>query len=309
MVTTGKRFPFRTVWPLLLLGLMLFAGCGQEPALDLPALENAARAGDARAVSQLVSLLGRRENGVNDRVYPVVVALGREAVPALSGQLDTSDPVLREYTIAALGTLRAKEAVDGIRATLKDRAFGRRYIAAWALGQIGDPATIPALIEALDDANETVRRYATRALIRFDRKAVPPLVQALPAATSRAAGYIIRALGDIGDPRAVDSLLRAVDGPNRGLAFQALGKLKERRAEQALIDGLNDSDWRTRMQAAMALGPLGGPAAAEALQPLLDDPEVVVREWAARSLEMITGRHVRYRDARGELVMPYNIYH
>jgi hypothetical protein len=54
---------------------------------------------------------------------------------------------------------------------------------------------------------------------------------------------------------------------------------------------------------------LGGPEAATALGKILEDEVQVVREWAARSLEMITGRHVEYRDEKGEYVLPYSIYH
>lgn len=301
------RFLPRTLPSLIL--LLALAGCQDKAPIDPVALENAARAGDGQALTRLVQLLGHSENGVNDRVYPKVVALGKEAVPALLQQANSRDAILREYTLAALGTLRAPEGFDAMVKALQDTGFERRYIAAWALGQLGDARGVAPLIAALDDSNETVRRYATRSLIKLDRHAVAPMLAALPHASTRAAGYLIRALGDIGDARAVEALLDQVNGPNRALAFQALGKLKDKRAENALIAGLKDSDWRSRMFAAMALGPLGSSKAAAALKPLLDDPEIVVREWAARSLEMVTGQHVRYRNAKGEMVLPYSIYH
>jgi HEAT repeat protein len=287
----------------------LLGACSNEPALDVAALENAARTGDSQALSQLVSLLARNENGLNDKVYAMLVEIGKPAIPALLAQVGSQDRTLREYTLAALGTLQAKAAVPAVITALQDRSFSRRYIAAWALGQIEDPQAIPALLQALDDDNSDVRRYATRALIRFNRAAVAPLLGYLPKAPERGAAGAIRALGDIGDARSLDALLQAVDGPNRPEVYLALGKLKERRAEKALIAGLADDDWRNRMNAAMALGPLGGPAAAAALRPVLEDPVLVVREWAARSLEMVSGEHVRYRNGKGELVMPYAIYH
>lgn len=293
----------------LLLPILMLGACSNEPALDVAALENAARTGDSKALGQLASLLARNENDLNDKVYAMLVEIGKPAIPALQAQVGSQDRTLREYTLAALGTLQAREAVPAIIAALQDRSFSRRYVAAWALGQIDDPQVIPALLQALDDDNNDVRRYATRALIRMNKAAVGPLLDYLPQASQRGAAGAIRALGDIGDSRTLDALLKAADGPNRPEAFLALGKLKDRRAETALIAGLADSDWRNRMNAAMALGPLGGPAAAAALRPVLEDPELVVREWAARSLEMVSGEHVRYRNNKGELVMPYAIYH
>jgi len=296
-------------WRLLLPALLLLGACSSEPALDVAALDNAARAGDAKAISQLVSLLGRNDSALNDKLYPLLIQIGKPAIPALLAQVNSANRGQREYVIATLGTLQAKEAVPAITATLGDQAFSRRYIAAWALGQIGDTQAIPVLMQALDDDNSDVRRYATRSLIRFNREAVGPLLGYLPQASLRGAAGAIRALGDIGDARALDALLSETGGPNRGEVFMALGKLKNKRAEAALISGLHDDEWRNRMNAAMALGPLGGPAAAAALRPVLEDPVMVVREWAARSLEMVSGEHVRYRDAKGELVMPYKIYH
>jgi hypothetical protein len=63
------------------------------------------------------------------------------------------------------------------------------------------------------------------------------------------------------------------------------------------------------MNAAMALGPLGGQDSALALQKTLEDEIHVVREWSARSMEMITGKPVMYRNSHDEYVRPYNVYH
>jgi HEAT repeat protein len=63
------------------------------------------------------------------------------------------------------------------------------------------------------------------------------------------------------------------------------------------------------MNAATALGPIGSIQQAEALEVLLEDEVNVVREWAARSLEMMTGKRYTYRNEAGEYVQPYNIYH
>jgi HEAT repeat protein len=165
------------------------------------------------------------------------------------------------------------------------------------------------LIAALDDPNHEVRRYATRALIKINRPAVGPLVEYLQKASGEGAAGAIRALGDIADPAALDVLLAHAAGPQRAEAFLALGKLRDPRAAAVLIRGLDDADGQARMNAAMALGPLGGPRAVAALRHTLTDEVHVVREWSARSLEMITGQPVLYKNSKGEMVRPYNVYH
>jgi HEAT repeat protein len=292
--------------------LLLLALCacrqGNEP-VDLQALAGKARGGDNAALSKLVELLAVDANGVNAQVYSIVTELGAGAVPALLKKVNSPDKSQREHVIAALGSLRAQEAITPISQILGDKSLGRRYVAAWALGEIGEPAGIPALLSALNDDDSEVRKYATRALIKLNQSAVEPLIAYLATAPPQGGAGAIRALGDIADPRALGPLLAQVEGVNREEVFLALGKLKDPRAEGALLKGLTDLDWKARMKAAMALGPVGSTAAVVPLQKTLEDDVHVVREWSARSLEVITGQHLKYRNEKGEYVTPYSIYH
>lgn len=294
---------------LCVLCLFLLLGCSSDAVLDLEQLETDARGGDPQAIAQLVDLLGEREAGIADRVYPVLVEIGTRAVPALLPQVGTDDRQVREYVIAALGTLKVTDAVPAISDVLASQELERRYVAAWALGEIGTDAAVPGLLDALSDHNSEVRRYATRALIKLNRLAVPPLVDYLAQASGEGAAGAIRALGDIADKRALSVLLAQADGDQRAEACLALGKLRDPRAESTLIAALQDSDATVRMNAAMALGPLGSEAAATALDVTLEDDVHVVREWSARSLEMIRGTPVLYRNSQGEYVRPYQVYH
>ena len=294
---------------MLMLAAMLLVGCADDAAINLEDLGKKARAGDRAALGQLVELLARPDGKAAEQAYPVVVAAGEAAVPVLLDKVATPDRQQREYVVAALGTLKAEQAVAPIGKVLANRTLERRYVAAWALGEIGVPDGVPFLLSALDDPNNEVRRYATRALIKINRPAVGPLIAHLKTAAGESAAGAIRALGDIAAPEALEALLAKADGPQRSEAFLALGKLRAPQAEVVLIKGLSDGDWQARMNAAMALGPLGGPQAAAALKKSLDDEVHVVREWSARSLEMITGKPVLYKNSKGEMVRPYNVYH
>ncbi len=293
---------------VLLLSLLISA-CQNQRTLDLDTLAGQARGGDVSAGRELVRHFATATPEVNDRLYRIVIESGDAVIEPLLENIKSRHPEQRERVIAALGTLKVARAVPTIAEVLADTAYKRRYVAAWALGEIGAPDGIPALIRALDDDVMQVRRYATRSLIKFNQGAVDPLIAALDTSSERATAAIIRALGDIGAKRSLDPLLRHVSGPARNEAFLALGKLRDSRAEQALIQGLSDTEWQVRMNAAMALGSLGTPLSEAPLRLGLEDEVMVVREWSARSLSTITGHAVNYRDASGEMVAPYTVYH
>lgn len=291
--------------------LLLLVGCQQtsEP-IALDELAASARAGDSNALRQLIGLLGENGARTNDRVYTLLLELGDSAVPVLLPVVKSPDRIQREYVIAALGNLKAVTAVPAIAEVLADPQLGRRYVAAWALGEIGGADAVTPLIKALGDVDGEVRKYATRSLIKLNRLAVVPLIDFLqqpqPPLAEAAA---VRALGDIAAPQTFEALLALLNGPSRAEVVTALGKLRDPRAAAALVSVLHDPAWRIRMNAAMALGPIGSEKQAAELETLLEDEVNVVREWAARSLETMTGRRYTYRNEAGEDVKPYSIYH
>lgn len=294
---------------LLTAMLILAAGCTQQKAVDLQRIEGQARGGDLAAIGELVDLLAAEHEALRDRAYAIVIDIGASAVPALLQRLAGADVPQREYIAAALGNAKAKEAVVPLSEMLGRKGERRRYIAAWALGEIGDLGALPALTVALGDDDSEVRKSAIRSLILLGRPAVPSLLDYLQGAVPPGEKSAILALGDIADPRALPALLQRTRGEARAEVFLALGKLKDARAEQALIGGLADSSWQVRMNAAMALGPVGSEACVPALKGAIEDEVLVVREWAARSLEMVTGQRITFRNEQGEQVAPYNVYH
>jgi HEAT repeat protein len=142
--------------------------------------------------------------------------------------------------------------------------------AAAALGRLGDPAAELALISALQDgalwdvAAESLEAMGPQVvdmLVMALRQAHPDVREASQDATVRA--VMAGILGRIGDKRAVEPLIAALDDvPEVGLAAtEALGRLKDQRAAESI----------TRLTAPFgvtavkALGELGGEQAAVAV--------------------------------------------
>lgn len=112
---------------------------------------------------------------------------------------------------------------------------------AYALGQLGDPRAIDALVDLSKDKDKGIRLSALTALIEFkkDKRAIEALISSLQEDQD----YRIRCvaaleLGRIGDTSAVEPLIAALEDENysfRIYAVEALGRLKDKRAVEPLI--------------------------------------------------------------------------
>lgn len=163
----------------------------------------------------------------------------------------------------------------------------KRAEAAHALGESGDPRALGPLVQVLRDQDEDgqVRMGAAMALGSLgDRAAVAPLIEFVRVDMQKRTGIIaagIGALGELRDPRAVPILLealnnRAEDWLYREMAARALGSIGDRRAVSSLIAAAYMGD--TRHDAIGALAEIGDAKAVETLIGALDegeDPETV----------------------------------
>jgi HEAT repeat protein len=105
------------------------------------------------------------------------------------------------------------------------------------------------------------------------------------------------ALGQIGDPRAVEPLIAALGDESSDVrqdAAYALGEIKDPRAVEPLIAALKDWHSNVRKAAAKALVKIGTPAV-ELLIAALRDEDERVRQAAAEALD-----HLGWKPARDE---------
>lgn len=97
-----------------------------------------------------------------------------------------------------------------------------------------------------------------------------------------------RALGNVGDARAVEHLIQALKNRRiRNDAALSLGQIGDTRAVEPLIEALKDEYELFRSNAARALGLIGDARAVEPLANILSDEDKYVREDAEKALENI----------------------
>jgi HEAT repeat protein len=121
----------------------------------------------------------------------------RSSLPrAIAGALHDPDPLVVVGAAWFLAERHALDAVPELAATATEHEDARcREAAVAALGAIGDPAGLPAVLSALSDV-PTVRRRATVALAGFDDARVTP---ALLAATEDRDWQVRQAAGELLD--------------------------------------------------------------------------------------------------------------
>jgi HEAT repeat protein len=250
---------------------------------------------DKRAIMPLISILTDEDVEVREAA---VLALGDigggDAVEAIIGKLKDDDHCVRSSAARALGNIGNQKALEPLIDILKnDQHWSPRYNAAEALGKIGDKKAVAPLIEALKDKGVSVSRHAAIALGEIgDKRALKPLVEALKDGNAFAA----EALGDIGDKSVVQALGNLMKEDKQeivrlGVAAGLAKLVGDQYAFNMLLEGLNSEWWISRQYSAQALGRLRDSRATQYLINALQDEDCRVYEHVADALEKITGQN------------------
>lgn len=294
--------------------LLLVAGCGAPaPKESTQSLAAKAAKGDLGAAEALLERLGGSYS-IDERAlaYKSIIETGKKAGPIAMKAVRDADPVRREHALALATNLGAEGIYEAALEALADRNFDRNHSAAWALGELGDERAIGPLSDALAGSKPGLTaRESARALEKFGARSVPAIVAKFPAMNAEVKGYAIRILGEIRDPEGRQTVLGALSDPKlRADALWALGTMGKTGGRLELAPFLKDADPLVRVEASRTAGLLDERGAL----PLLDsmrasDPVIVVREWAARGMGLMTGEAEKYKTKTGEWKTPDMIYH
>lgn len=219
-------------------------------------------ADQAQKIEMLLNRIRNNYNGMTG--WGAAKELGRlkdaSAFEPLLVCITSRSPQVRENAVMALGLLGDRHAVPYLIKCLKDEAKGVRYQTVAALGMLKEVGVFEALVETLaDDSDEQVRGSAAEALgLIGDPRAVEVLIRVLqnPATVSAVSYYVCRALGQLGDVRAVELLIQTLSERESHVgaqAAEALGRIGDRRAIEPLRIALQSDKWQLQEAAAKAL--------------------------------------------------------
>lgn len=220
----------------------------------------------AEVVTPLVrNLVGASDLSARRAYRDALVELDRVGVPLLEDMIGDERWFVVRNMVGILGEIRSADAVDHFARTIRHSDVRVRRETIIALSKFGGEEAVQQLLVGLGDAEPSLRAAAALGLgLTKAGTAVAPLLKRLGEETDQdAAIEVIRALGRIGDPRAVAALAERASG----------GSLFSR------------TPMPIRLEAIRALGDIGGEGARAVIQRLMRDRNDGVRTAALKASE------------------------
>ncbi len=187
--------------------------------------------GDERCVDPLARALRDGDWQVREVAIEAMGQVGSPAVATLLKLLRDWD--VRKYAILALGKIRDERVLDPLMLQLRNDEF--KDDAINALVELGEPS-VPKLIAALKDKDESVRKSAVLALGRIKTsEAIDPLIEMLGDKdwfTRLTAAAALESIGDERGREAIKPLLKDPDMVVKMRVERILAKWKKQPISQ-----------------------------------------------------------------------------
>jgi hypothetical protein len=228
----------------------------------------------ADATEILINLLCAESDVGHRRVYFNAVTQMTEGTELLVHMLGHDEWFVVRNVAELCGEMRLEAAVPALARRLSHSDERVRRAATSALGRIGSPGTMEPLRKALQDTNALVRQQAAAGLEGTRARNLVPALSRLVEEETQAdvQREMLHALGRIGTPDAIETLIRASQPAKGFFKKKPLG---------------------IRVEAIEGLRLAGGPAAVAALQDLSKDKEETVRRNADLALKTVIGERSR----------------
>lgn len=223
-------------------------------------------------------------------------------------QLGDADAQRRYEAAQSLGASKDERAVEALMALVPDANAKVQYAAVSGLIKLGQPRAADTIVRALLadpdsrlwdllklNVGSRLRGGLLAMIAPGDVRMADRLTAALEAASldEQQEAFVIRLLGRTRDARAVERLIEHLiqDTPAiQGAAAEALGYIGDQRAVAPLLLSLSDETNEVREIAVEALGRLGDKRAFQPLVSALEDENEWVRRAACVALGTLGNR-------------------
>ena len=219
----------------------LFLSLLEEPHKTIRqiAIEGLASTKSPETVGPLCKMLRDPDLTVHNKAVEAIIQINApETVQHLLELLQDESEYVRRSAVEILNEVGSPSAIKDLLGALRDKDWWVRVRAADALGTIGGPAVIEAVLELIKDEDEFIRRAAVEILNSTkDERTFDCLVGALQDNDWWVRERAVDALAHLGDPRAVQALcpLLGDDVDANRVVIRALGTLGEPEALDHLL--------------------------------------------------------------------------
>ena len=248
---------------------------------------------DRTAVPALLDALQGEYFTVRSRAALALGKIGdRKVLPHLLHALHDPEDEVRIAACLALGFFRDPSTFDEItNVLLDDPKIEVRQAAAQALGNTEHPAATPFLMEALHDSFWWFEReYAAvdllQAIEKMGSAAVDPLIEALQDKEGTVRKFAATLLGSLGESRAIEPLSMAIYDLHHDVGSAAAESLARFGAPaiDVLIEALSHPEMWIRIHSISALSKIRDSRVMPFLLEMLNDPEREVTKHVIKVL-------------------------
>jgi len=212
------------------------------------------------------------------------------SIQELISQLKDPESLVRKSAIEALGQFDSAKALPALIEHLPQENNKEIFFKSLVvtIASYGEKAVLP-LIQLLDDEEKYLP--AAYILMRIpDERSIIPLIKMLSdkRMTARVTAFFaLKQIGAVALVPLIEALNKSKDSMTRYFVVEALGEINDKRATEAIIGVLNDSDFNVKGKAAWVVGKFGTKETIRYLLLLLQDTDPNVVRGAEHSINNI----------------------
>lgn len=206
---------------------VLEAAADERRTVAIAALETLGAVGHAEDVPMLAGLLNAEEDKAAAARDSLLRMDGAEVETAMAEALPEAEPTARAALLMLLAERGAAQAVPLAVERTSDPDQGVRVSALRVLEQLGGESELGTVLglvtTAKDEEVQTAAAKALNALCgRLKEAALAPVLAAMDDAGMPARIALLRSLGRIGTPKALDAVVSAIGYPEAALSDEAI---------------------------------------------------------------------------------------
>jgi eukaryotic-like serine/threonine-protein kinase len=246
----------------------------------------------------IVGMLRDPEIEVQNKAVDVVVKANHpETVKYLVEVLKDENEYARRAAVEVLNVVGTSKSVKYLLEVIADSDWWVRTRAADALGKIGGPRVVDAVLALIKDENQDIRRAAIEILNQTkDERAVAQLIEATRDPDWWVSERAVDALAEIGSSKALPRFIDMLQGEAKSLptVIRAIGKIGDQKALENLLPLLSRPENEIKVEAIAALAKLADERRADTirvrLQAVSTSADGTLSQAVSRALQELDNR-------------------